>query len=65
MSRRIALGRVLLVAGVLAQWAPEPQLLPYLLHLLLATAALVPLLRAPETVPARPAGTRVAQRGLV
>jgi MFS family permease len=42
-----------LVAGPLAQWAPGPQLLPYLLHLLLAAAALALLPRAPETVPTR------------
>jgi hypothetical protein len=54
-----------LVAGLLAQWAPEPQLLPYLLHLLLAAAALALLLRTPETVPARPAGRQVARPGLV
>ena len=45
-----------LIGGVLAQWAPEPELLPYLLHLLLAAVALVLLVRAPETVPARLAG---------
>lgn len=42
-----------LVAGALAQWAPGPELLPYLLHLLLAAAALLLLLPAPETVPTR------------
>lgn len=35
------------------------------LHLLLATTALVLLLRAPKTLPARPAGRQVARRGLV
>ncbi len=40
-----------LIAGPLAQWAPGPELLPYLLHLLLAAAALTLLPRAPETVP--------------
>lgn len=54
-----------LIAGLLAQWAPEPELLAYLLHLLLATAALVLLPRAPETVPARHAGPGTAPRGLV
>ncbi len=38
-----------LVAGLLAQWAPEPVLLPYLVHLLLTVLALVVLPRAPET----------------
>lgn len=46
-----------LVAGPLAQWAPGPQLLPYLVHLVLAAAALVLLPRAPETVSTR-AGPR-------
>jgi predicted MFS family arabinose efflux permease len=40
-----------LVGGLLAQWAPGPELLPYLVHLLLAAAALALLPRAPETVP--------------
>lgn len=48
-----------LVAGVLAQWAPAPELLSYLVHLVLAAAALVLLPRAPET---RPAGARPARR---
>lgn len=47
-----------LVAGLLAQWLPEPTLLPYLLHLLLAAVALFLLVRAPETVRSRPAGAR-------
>jgi MFS family permease len=51
-----------LVAGLLAQWAPQPELLPYLLHLLVAAVALVLLTRAPETVPTR-AG-RPARRAL-
>lgn len=42
-----------LMAGVLAQWAPAPQLLSYLVHLVLAGIALVLLPRAPETRPAR------------
>ncbi|WP_188537023.1 MFS transporter [Kocuria dechangensis] len=46
-----------LVAGVLAQWGPAPLLVPYLVHLVLAAVALVLLLRAPETRPARPRGT--------
>lgn len=51
-----------LIAGLLAQWAPEPDLLPYLLHLLLASAALVPLLRTPETAPTPKAGTGRTRR---
>jgi hypothetical protein len=38
-----------LVAGVLAQWAPAPTLIPYLPHLILASAALLLAIRAPET----------------
>ena len=46
-----------LVAGTLAQWAPAPLLLPYLLHLLLTLVVLAVLPRAPETHPRKP-GTR-------
>lgn len=48
-----------LVAGPLAQWAPLPTVLPYLVHLLLGGLALALLPRAGET---RPAGS--ASRGL-
>lgn len=41
-----------LIGGLLAQWAPAPELLPYLVHLLLAAVALALLPQAPETVPA-------------
>ena len=56
-----------LVAGPLAQWAPDPELLPYLLHLLLAAAALALLPRAPETVPAHTSSHRdqARDRGLL
>ena len=48
-----------LVAGLLARWAPEPLLLPYLLHIALGAVALVLLLPAPETRLARdPAAPR-------
>ncbi|MCZ2402042.1 MFS transporter [Paenarthrobacter sp. Z7-10] len=40
-----------LVAGPLAQWAPAPQVLPYLVHLALAGTVLVMLPRARETLP--------------
>ncbi|MFI7493815.1 MFS transporter [Kocuria sp. M4R2S49] len=49
-----------LVAGALAQWAPAPELLPYLVHLVLAAVALVLLPGAPETRPARAASARRA-----
>lgn len=54
-----------LIAGPLAQWAPAPEVLPYLLHLIVAALALVLLSRAPETVPARMIGRRAALRVLV
>lgn len=37
------------VAGVLAQWAPLPTVLPYLVHVVLAAAALAAIVRLPET----------------
>ncbi|MBG6218779.1 MFS family permease [Arthrobacter sp. CAN_A6] len=40
-----------LVAGPLAQWGPAPQVLPYVVHLVLAGTALVMLPRARETLP--------------
>jgi hypothetical protein len=51
-----------LVAGVLAQWAPLPTVLPYLVHLALGAIALALLPRAPET---RPAGTEQRRLRLV
>lgn len=45
-----------LVAGLLAQWLPAPQLLPYLVHLVLAVLALALLVRAPETLHPSSAG---------
>lgn len=54
-----------LVAGPLAQWGPAPELLPYLLHLVLAAMALALLPRAPETVPVRTGTPRAARRLLV
>ncbi|GAB2834099.1 MFS transporter [Actinoallomurus bryophytorum] len=47
MSAGFGLGP--LVAGVLAQWAPAPTVLPYLPHLGLAAVALPAVLRTPET----------------
>jgi MFS family permease len=47
MSAGFGLGP--LVAGVLAQWAPAPTVLPYLPHLGLAAVAFPAALRAPET----------------
>ncbi len=47
-----------LVAGPLAQWAPAPEVLPYLVHLVLAAATLALLPGAPETRTAGPPTTR-------
>ena len=41
-----------LVAGLLAQWAPEPGVVPYLPHIALMAVVLLLLRTAPETVPA-------------
>ncbi|HET6259562.1 MFS transporter [Pseudonocardia sp.] len=37
------------VAGVLAQWAPWPMVLPYVVHIVITAVALPFLLRSPET----------------
>ena len=37
------------ISGALAQWGPAPTLTPYLVQIVLAVAALPPLLRSPET----------------
>jgi MFS family permease len=50
MTSGFALGP--LVAGLLAQWAPSPTVLPYLPHLAVMAAVWVLLRRAPETVEA-------------
>jgi hypothetical protein len=50
MTTGFALGP--LVAGLLAQWAPEPRVTPYVPHLLLTAIVLVLLRGAPETVAA-------------
>ncbi len=44
-----------LVAGVLAQYAPAPTTLPYLLHVAVVVAGVGAARRLPETVPPRPA----------
>lgn len=40
-----------LLSGLLAQWAPAPTVLPYLLHVALMLVALALLPRVPETLP--------------
>src|SRR5580700_5891847 len=42
------------VAAALAQWAPDPLVVPYLPHLLIGGAAVVALARTPEAPAARP-----------
>ncbi len=53
-----------LAAGLLAQWAPAPTIVPYLAHLAIAAAALVLLPGAPDTVTrsAMSAGVRARLR---
>ena len=58
MTTGFALGP--LVAGVLAQWAPDPSVVPYLPHLALIAFLLPSLRRVPETVGTeQDAGARV------
>ena len=54
-----------LVAGLLAQWAPEPGVVPYLPHIALMALVLALLRTAPETVPAgSPQALRLVPPGL-
>jgi MFS family permease len=50
------------VAAVLAQWAADPLVVPYLPHLVIGAAAAVVLARTPEGPAARPARRRLAGR---
>lgn len=63
MTSGFALGP--LVAGLLAQWAPVPTVVPYLPHIAVMAVVLAALREAPETVPAgeRP-GLRLTPPGL-
>ena len=60
MTAGFALGP--LVAGLLAQWAPDPEVVPYLPHIALALAVVALLRAAPETVGRDAASTRPAGR---
>ncbi|WP_020658491.1 MFS transporter [Amycolatopsis benzoatilytica] len=51
------------VAGALAQWGPWPMVLPYLVHIGLAAAALTAVRRSPETLRARTDSVRTALPG--
>jgi predicted MFS family arabinose efflux permease len=65
MTAGFALGPLL--AGLLAQWAPAPTVVPYLPHLVLMAGVLVLLPTAPETVArsqGRPHGVPRSPRGL-
>lgn len=53
-----------LVAGVLAQYAPEPLVLPFALHLALVAVSAVVLVRLPETVAERRPAATVRPSGL-
>jgi MFS family permease len=53
MTAGFALGPI--VAGLLAQWAPSPTVLPYLPHIALMAAVLALVWRVPETSQRRPA----------
>ncbi|MEU6176115.1 MFS transporter [Streptantibioticus parmotrematis] len=54
VSMGIGFGLGPLVAGVLAQWAPDPTLIAYLPHLLICAAAFACLLTVPETLTPSP-----------
>lgn len=47
-------------SGILAQWAPRPEIVPYLVPLLLAGIALLALLGTPETMEHRTMGEKLA-----
>ena len=47
------------VAAVLAQWAGDPLVVPYLPHLVIGAAAAIVLARTPEGIRARPHGAQV------
>ena len=51
-----------LVAGLLAQWAPAPEVVPYLPHIALMAMVLIGLRKAPETV--EPGAGRAARLSL-
>ena len=59
MTTGFALGP--LVAGVLAQWAPAPAVVPYLPHIALMLVVLPALLVVPETIEPRRAATTVVR----
>lgn len=59
MSLTAGFGLGPVVAGLLAQWGPAPLVVPYVPHLLVLLAVVVPLWRAPETaVPSASPSTR-------
>ncbi len=51
LSLSVGFGLGPLVAGLVAQWAPDPLVTAYLPHLLIAALAIPGVWRAPETVP--------------
>jgi MFS family permease len=62
MTTGFALGP--LVAGVLAQWAPAPRVVPYLPHLALMVVVLALLIPVPETVAAGAGRVRLRLDGM-
>jgi MFS family permease len=63
MTTGFALGP--LVAGLLAQWAPAPRVIPFLPHMVLMAIVLVVARGAPETLTAGDSrGVRLAPRGV-
>ncbi len=53
-----------LVAGMLAQWAPAPRIVPYLPHVALMAVVLVSLRNIPETVASRAGRVRFSLAGI-
>ncbi|MGJ9412274.1 MFS transporter [Aeromicrobium sp. CF4.19] len=53
-----------LIAGIVAQWAPAPTVLPYVPHLVLTVVVALVAWNAPEPVPAASSGTGDLARGV-
>src|SRR4051794_29248670 len=64
MSLTAGFGLGPVVAGLLAQWAPDPLVTAYLPHVLVVLAVIVPLWRAPETGTPPPPPARAPPSGL-
>ncbi|MFF4768750.1 MFS transporter [Streptomyces sp. NPDC001255] len=53
-----------LVAGLVAQWAPRPEVVPYALHLILSVAGAALLWRVPDASPDQEERTEQAERAV-